>query len=139
MDGEIFAPDVPSLARELHMQLQRYIAAQYPIRHATVVAERHALLETAGVISQEPFIESMPGYTRGKQYHELALPQETRIVLEELAQKDTVIPAQLYRHQAEALETFLGQDRDLIVVTGTGSGKTETFLLPILVRFLEEA
>ena len=35
--------DVPGLAHELHMQLQRYIEAQYPIRHPAVVAERHAL------------------------------------------------------------------------------------------------
>ena len=56
-DREILrALDVPGLAHELHVQLERYIEAQYPIRHPRIVAERHALLESAGVISQEPFI-----------------------------------------------------------------------------------
>jgi len=37
----------------------------------------------------------------------------------------------LYEHQLEAL-TKAQQDRNLIVATGTGSGKTECFLLPVL-------
>jgi ATP-dependent helicase YprA (DUF1998 family) len=131
--------DVPALARELHLQLERYIEAQYPIRHASVVAERHALLESTKVISQEPFIESTPGYTPGPSYSELALSLSISTALEELAQDIPAIPPHLYKHQAEALEAFIGHDHDLVVVTGTGSGKTETFLLPILIRSLEEA
>src|SRR6516225_2514342 len=136
----VHALNVPGLARELHVQLERYIEAQYPIRHASVVAERHALLETTRVISQEPFIESTPGYISGPRYNSLALPSSMGSALEELASwEHSAIPTRLYRHQAEALEAFLGRDDDLVVVTGTGSGKTETFLLPILVRSLEEA
>ena len=134
------ALDVPRLARELHIQLERYIEAQYPIRHASIVAERHALLETTKVISQEPFIESTPGYATGPRYSSIHLPTSISGALEELASwEQPIIPSRLYKHQAEALEAFFGHDKDLIVVTGTGSGKTETFLLPILVRSLEEA
>ncbi len=134
------AADVSGMASELHMQLQRYIEAQYPIRHPEVIAERHALLETVRVISQEPFIESMPGYQPGAPYHKLALPALVTQALQEMASwSPSLIPARLYQHQAEALETFLGQDRDLVVVTGTGSGKTETFLLPMLLRSISEA
>ncbi len=131
---------VPSTANELHAQLQRYIEAQYPMRHPEVIAKRHALLKEEGVISQEPFIESMPGYQPGPTYHELALPVSLTRSLEEMTTwSPSPIPARLYQHQAQALDSFFGQERDLIVVTGTGSGKTETFLLPILVRSLMEA
>ncbi len=45
-----------------------------------------------------------------------------------------------YDHQADALELALAPPhRDLVVTTGTGSGKTETFLLPILGRLAAEA
>ncbi|HVB74904.1 MAG TPA: DEAD/DEAH box helicase [Ktedonobacteraceae bacterium] len=136
----LYSPNVPTLADELHMQLLRYIEAQYPLRHPTLVAERHALLETAGVISQQPFIESTPGYVTGASYHELRIPSSLAAALEELASLSSdLVPAHLYQHQAAALEAFLGQDHDLIVSTGTGSGKTETFLLPILARSFEEA
>ena len=132
--------DMPGVTRELHIQLQRYIEAQYPIRHGDVVAERHALLEESGVISQEPFIESMPGYTSGPRYNDLALPPLLANTLEELASSPfSLLPQHLYEHQAQALEMFFGHDRDLIVVTGTGSGKTETFLFPVLLRSVMEA
>ena len=36
------AVDVPGTASELRLQLQRYIEAQYPIRHPEIIAERHA-------------------------------------------------------------------------------------------------
>lgn len=136
----IYSPNVPTLADELHMQLLRYIEAQYPLRHPALVAERHALLETAGVISQQPFIESTPGYVTGVSYHELRIPSFLATTLDELASlSPDLVPAHLYQHQADALEAFLGEGHDLIVSTGTGSGKTETFLLPILARSIEEA
>lgn len=132
--------DVPGMARELQAQLLRYIEAQYPIRHPEVIAERHALLETAGVIAQVPFIESMPGYQPGPPYCELRLPALLTQALDEMVSwSPALVPPRLYQHQAAALEAFLDQDRDLIVVTGTGSGKTETFLLPILLRSISEA
>ena len=138
----MIATDVPGLARELHVQLQRYIEAQYPIRHASVVAERQALLETAGVIAQEAYIESIPGYAEGPAYRSLNLPSFMTEAFEELAAIPSgtpLIPYHPYKHQAEALEAFLAQMHDLVVVTGTGSGKTETFLLPVLARSIEEA
>jgi Distinct helicase family with a unique C-terminal domain including a metal-binding cysteine cluster len=136
----VHSTNVPDTANELHEQLQRYIEAQYPIRHADVIAERHALLKTAGVISQEPFIESMPGYQPGHAYHQLALPSYITEALQTMSTwTPPLLPSHLYQHQAEALESFLGQDQDLIVITGTGSGKTETFLLPVLIRSMQEA
>src|SRR5690606_26455509 len=45
----------------------------------------------------------------------------------------------LYAHQQEAMESFIQHNQDLIVATGTGSGKTETFMYPILnTLYLEE-
>ncbi|MCY4371814.1 MAG: DEAD/DEAH box helicase [bacterium] len=43
----------------------------------------------------------------------------------------------LYHHQAEAIRKLV-EGRNLIVATGTGSGKTECFLFPILSHLLNE-
>ena len=45
----------------------------------------------------------------------------------------------LYTHQEEALLASFGESPNLLVATGTGSGKTEAFVLPILARILHEA
>jgi ATP-dependent helicase YprA (DUF1998 family) len=36
----------------------------------------------------------------------------------------------LYAHQSKALELVSGSNRNVIIATGTGSGKTESFLIP---------
>ena len=44
-----------------------------------------------------------------------------------------------YKHQSDAIRCSLIDGKNLIVMTGTGSGKTEAFLLPILGKFAREA
>src|SRR5262249_30992557 len=44
-----------------------------------------------------------------------------------------------YRHQSDAVRGALIDGRNLIIMTGTGSGKTESFLLPILGKLAREA
>src|SRR5262249_49699293 len=44
-----------------------------------------------------------------------------------------------YLHQAEAIRGVLVENRSLMIMTGTGSGKTESFLLPILGKLAREA
>lgn len=43
----------------------------------------------------------------------------------------------LYSHQVEAMD-LLAKGRNLVVATGTGSGKTESYLLPILDSILKD-
>lgn len=50
----------------------------------------------------------------------------------------TVLLPSIYTHQARAFEAFLRDGRDIVVATGTGSGKTECFLVPILGSLYQE-
>jgi len=45
----------------------------------------------------------------------------------------------LYTHQEKALRKAITSKRNLVVATGTGSGKTETFLYPIINYLMGEA
>lgn len=49
------------------------------------------------------------------------------------------IDRRLYAHQEVAIRKAVGGRRNLIVATGTGSGKTECFLLPTVDALLREA
>ncbi|MEW6573198.1 MAG: DEAD/DEAH box helicase [Bacillota bacterium] len=44
----------------------------------------------------------------------------------------------LYRHQEEAIRKLVVGRRNVVVATGTGSGKTEAFLIPILNHLFRE-
>lgn len=132
---------IQDVALALRGRLQRYIESAYHLRDVTLVQERHALLEEPGTIAREPFLETTPSYELSVPYGKLRLPSPIGATLDELAswEPDMGVFPRPYRHQAEALVSFFADQRDLIVSTGTGSGKTETFLLPIVGSLLEEA
>jgi len=44
----------------------------------------------------------------------------------------------LYAHQILALKNIIEKDRSTVVSTGTGSGKTESFLIPIINQLMRE-
>ncbi len=113
--------------------LHRYLEAQYHIWNEGLIEGRNRLLETEGVTFQEPRIEATPFYVAGSTYSQIAIPAAAKAVLALASrQKGTGIPDRPYKHQADSLESFLGRGEEIIVATGTGSGKTECFLMPIL-------
>ena len=120
--------------------LHRYLEAQYHIWDEGLIEARKRLLESEGVTFQEPRIEATPFYATGSTYSKMQIPAAAKAVLE-LAAKHagTGIPERPYKHQADALESFLGRGEEIIVATGTGSGKTECFLMPILGSLAAES
>lgn len=132
---------VKQVADQLHDRLRRYLEAQYHIRDTGVIEERRALLQEAGTIGQQPYLETTPTYELGEPFAALGLPSPVGETLSELAtwQPRIGVFTRPYVHQAQALQVFFNERRDLIVATGTGSGKTETFLWPIMGHLLLEA
>lgn len=126
---------VNEIAQRIHGRLQRYLEAQYHIKDSSVIEERKHLLEEAGTISQRPYVEVTPTYAAGRDFSELDVPKVIADLLEELSSfSPSVGVFSPYKHQSDALENFFTgeNEKDLIVATGTGSGKTETFLYTIL-------
>jgi ATP-dependent helicase YprA (DUF1998 family) len=140
------------LVRRLRDALRGYIESAYPLADPVMVRARRTLLETeeAGhLLAQEPFIETTTRYTTStRAYTDLGLPSHVADVLDSLSRtpvqgagsdERTVLFPKFYGHQEHAFREFLTHGRDIVVATGTGSGKTECFLVPILGSLLEEA
>lgn len=135
-------PTIAETIREIREALRDYIEATYHVGSPGLVRRRKDLLDELGVIFQAPYIESTPRYTAGTRFAELKLPGPAGELLQLMAYPgsgDPLIYDPPYRHQAQALERALGEDRSLVVTTGTGSGKTESFLLPVLGKLAVEA
>ena len=119
--------------------LRTYIKSTYHVSNPALVDMRTELLERAGSIAQEPYVESTARYEEAQTFRDLVLPPGASELLGRLGDEGLLFDPP-YDHQARALEFALTPPfRDLVVTTGTGSGKTETFLLPILGRLADEA
>ena len=129
-------------AAHLKESIASYIESQYRISHPLVFAERSTLLRERGVIAQDPFIEATPAFAPARLLRELEeeYPAYVPPGLSDLVEHGVPVDRfPLYTHQEEALLASFGDAPNLLVATGTGSGKTEAFVLPILSRILKEA
>lgn len=117
----------------LRRTFHQYLEAQYHIWDEDLIAERRRLLERPGVTFQEPQLEATPLYASGNGYSDLDIPKPAQEILTLASTRANVgIYPSPYAHQAASLEAFLRREEEIIVATGTGSGKTECFLMPIL-------
>jgi hypothetical protein len=128
-----------------HMReaLASYIEATYHLSNPKVVNLRRKILMGGG-IAQTPYIESTAAYMGSRKFETLDLDQQVRDFLTSLASKEGghLLFDPPYEHQAQALELTTSVNAGgtgIVVTTGTGSGKTESFLLPVLARLAEEA
>jgi ATP-dependent helicase YprA (DUF1998 family) len=129
--------------QQLHRALRDYVEATYHVSHPTLVAQRGRLLDEPGVIHQRPYLESTPRYKVGAAFRDLGLDAASLEVFSAVSSAKgdlgLLIHDPPYQHQATSTRLALVEGRSLVVITGTGSGKTECFLLPILGKLAREA
>lgn len=120
----------------------RYYDTAFWLRDPHIKAERLALLEETGAISQEPFLEAVLPYpstvTIADACAGAGLSAEDAEELGKILFEKGNAKFKLREHQKDALQTSLApasaEKRNIVITSGTGSGKTESFLLPILAR-----
>lgn len=138
-----------------------YIETSFRIADRKVATNRRRLLETANVFATASFVEPVLRYRA----HDLridqmvgvptgplsSLPHNSQVAFAELALSGLFegddAPGEVrrvgryapYKHQIEMLERGIEPGRPGIVTSGTGSGKTESFMLPILAAISNEA
>ena len=131
---------IKQVADSILEQLKRYIRSQYNISDQFVIKQRDKILDDLGVIHQQPFIENTPKYKTGDQFKSINLPKSFSKIVKELSTKDPkLIFDPPYSHQLDAVKTTLVDNKSSLIMTGTGSGKTESFLWPILGKLSKEA
>ncbi len=143
-----------AIFRNLREVYRRYLDSPLAIRYDSLREERRALLfDQDRRLWREPLIEPLPAYPPcgadfTKATHELLDATWGREVAEEVAgfiepslftDPQTGQPRQPFVHQREAFQHSLVEHRDVVVTTGTGSGKTECFFVPVLAELIRES
>lgn len=86
-------------------------------------------------LAQEPFYQAHRPFRAGQPWSQLPLDPTLARVMAARSRSDTA-----FLHQSEAINHLLGPAASpLVVTTGTGSGKTECFLLPVIQNAIADA
>ncbi|MFP4438861.1 MAG: DEAD/DEAH box helicase [Chloroflexaceae bacterium] len=120
-----------TIADRLKDAYRRYIETSFPIRSTHLQQEFDRLVQEEKLLWQEPFISLARPFADGGGFADLVADG----VLDSRISTVAWGFARLFAHQATAirrLTTRQGAPRNTIVATGTGSGKTEAFLIPIV-------
>ena len=123
----------------------RYVKTAFGTKFEGVEKERYDLLNYDRVLYRKPWIEPLPDYvSSGKEINDLtaedlgnALNEGEVETFKGLVNTGLVGNFPLHSHQAEMLkQALLGNN--CIITSGTGSGKTESFLLPLFAQLSKE-
>ena len=121
-----------------------YIKTAFGTQFSTVERERERLLRQTGVFCQEPWIEPLPRYHTVKTVAQLVqsdVPGLDEASVQDfigLASSGLVGDYELFSHQLQMLSRALS-GHHTVVTAGTGSGKTESFLLPLFAYLAKES
>ena len=117
----------------------RYLKTIKPFQDERLRQEFAQALEEDNLLLKGPYIEITPPFATGKSICELVNEGVLSPLFERLCHKDGLQwERPLYKHQEASIRKMIA-GRNVIVSTGTGSGKTESFLIPILNNLLREA
>ena len=130
--------DPVEVADAIVRDYQRYLGSLTVLRDEHLSAALAQAIENDAHLSSGLIVEASPAYARGATLAELV---DEGVLPAEFGRLDSrALPMHrpLYVHQEEAIRRAR-MGRSLVVSTGTGSGKTESFLIPILASLVEEA
>lgn len=140
--------------RELYLS---YLDTGFRLEDEDLAEERRRLLRRTGALCTEPLIEPLPLWQQdGRTFEELVEEEGPDAVLAPLEPRTRRLFVDLvkcgligsdangklfkpYLHQMQMLARGVRPCHAGIVTSGTGSGKTEAFLLPVFANILEEA
>lgn len=125
-----------NLGEQLKERYKRYLETTFYFKDTDLRKSfREAL--GSGHLSKGPYLEATPVFKRGKGAGELfqeLLPNPPDKGFLKALWGDRP----LYLHQERAIQKVFGESRNVVVATGTASGKTEAFLYPILLHLYQE-
>lgn len=125
------------LAEALRATLRRYIATTLPIsRRYPRLAEQFRQVLAQEKLVDGPYVEALPDFEKGRSLQDLLIAQGG--FLQDALGMVPHAQRRLHLHQQTALQLAVQEGKNLLVATGTGSGKTETFLYPIANALLSD-
>ena len=120
-----------------------YVSTSFHIADRDYAKQFVDELNKKNIIAKGPFLDISDSFETGETIEKLIADGEMSPLFSELessveeGDKEIKLKRKLYLHQQKAIQK-INKNRNLVVTTGTGSGKTECFILPIINHLLRE-
>lgn len=127
------------LAKSIESTLKRYIPTTLNISlNYPRLRSRFRELLAEQQLVKGPYVEALPDFEKGLALRHL-LRKNGGFLHDALGDlPNEILDRQLHLHQQEALERACKSQESFLAATGTGSGKTEMFLYPIVNMLLDD-
>lgn len=126
----------------LHQKMLQYIKTIYLGKNRDLRDVCAEELENPECLSQKPYIEANPAYQVEKggifNISDSNISPELKAFYRSMIENKLGVFENPYVHQVKAMKAFYS-GKDILVATGTGSGKTECFMWPIVGKMFNEA
>jgi hypothetical protein len=127
------------LATSLRETLQAYLPTTLPIsQRYPRLREEFRRLVSAQPLVKGPFVEALPDFEKGKMLRQLLSANGGYLHDGFSGLPEEWLDRRLHLHQEQAFRTACERGANLVVATGTGSGKTECFLFPTVDQLLKQ-
>ncbi len=123
---------------QIKEKYQRFVETSFPIKDKALLQQFRDLIKHDHLLWQEPYISLSRPYLPGSTLQELVQAGylDERLLSIPFFHTPKSALGRVYYHQQEAIKrltTLRGhQPQNTLIATGTGSGKTESFLIPII-------
>ena len=142
--------NIQNLYEEIRKRVVEYIETEYRTSNSAFNSIRQELIKSDNnnVIFREPTYEPIPRYDTSNLVIEDILSNlnlsinnsdEQALLIDLLKKFDPIKYGTLYKHQTKSLEFALKSHKNFVVTTGTGSGKSFCFQIPLLMNLLFES
>lgn len=118
----------------------RYIETTFYIDDKEYMSEFKKFIKKKYYFAKGPYLDFSDSFEFGRSIAELVdegiMSKEFRKLFSSNGNQK-IYERKLYKHQELSIRK-IAEDRNLVVTTGTGSGKTESFLLPIINHLMDQ-
>ncbi|MGB9776660.1 MAG: DEAD/DEAH box helicase [Anaerolineae bacterium] len=116
----------------------RYLQTIYFFRDPSLRRQFREALSAPDFLTRGPILEAAAPFRLGRSIEEMLREGILHPGFRTLRSDALPLHRPLYLHQDRAIEKVVVGGRNIVIATGTGSGKTEAFLIPILDHLLRE-
>src|SRR5450756_2588084 len=110
---------------------RRYLRSLLPVREPRIASALDHEITHSKLLTKGPLLEATPPYQPGATIDALMREGVLNSAFRQLGSAALPLTRPLHAHQEQAIRK-VAAGRNVVVATGTGSGKTESFLVPIL-------